>query len=479
MDRTPKVDISSTMLPILALIFIQSGVMLLLVEISMQPYPSLDYVYAVPQSYLILAHLEDIIRWIPFASLPVSIIITYLSGPYLILRKIKRNQVPFDERTRKATLVFLTSRLRLKKEPDVILIHEDAPNAFLVGVWPWRPTLVFTDSIMHSCTEETINVVTAHELAHMSNKDMSFMTWATAFVSGAKYWSIPFFFSAATEVIIGGVVASASGSEVQWLNTTILTSSVALIMIWMAFYVSAFLVTAFVSRRREFLADTKAATLFDVDTVISALRQVVLQGLVQTSIAPSFLSFRPHYNMKRGFSGAIRRLFRAHPTISDRFKNLKQGTYLRYPSNFYLPSYKFALLNGLYLGLFFVSSSVVFSDLDFVFSRIFMGFCFLAMAVNLIPTWYTDWSWLKKLGARQKVKDFFSIVIRNFVSMVAITITFIAILVLFSIGNPNFGEWFITLCLLFLVFSAQSIIVALAGSILVFMVHFLIFSFKN
>jgi heat shock protein HtpX len=185
-------------------------------------------------------------------------------------------------------------------KPRIAVIPTDIPNAFATGRSPKKSVVAVTEGLWRRLDPPEIEGVIAHELAHISNRDVAVMTFAS-------------FFSNVASLLIwfgGGLGRNREGPPI-WL--------IALVV----YFVSYFLILA-LSRYREFAADRGAALVTGApENLMSALQKIAsdmtripqrdlrqLEGLNAFFIIPT--------NVKR--SAAT--LFMTHPPLEKRLARL-------------------------------------------------------------------------------------------------------------------------------------------------------------
>jgi heat shock protein HtpX len=185
-------------------------------------------------------------------------------------------------------------------KPRVAVIPTDVPNAFATGRSPKRSVVAVTEGLWRRLDPPEIEGVIAHELAHIANRDVAVMTFAS-------------FFSNVASLLIwfgGGLGRNREGPPI-WL--------IALVV----YFVSYFLILA-LSRYREFAADRGAALVTGApENLMSALQKIAsditripqrdlrqMEGLNAFFIIPT--------NVKR--SAAT--LFMTHPPLEKRLARL-------------------------------------------------------------------------------------------------------------------------------------------------------------
>ena len=66
-------------------------------------------------------------------------------------------------------------------KPRIAIIPTDVPNAFATGRSPKHSVVAVTQGLMDRLEPAEVEGVVAHELAHISNRDVAVMTFASFF----------------------------------------------------------------------------------------------------------------------------------------------------------------------------------------------------------------------------------------------------------------------------------------------------------
>ena len=439
----PSVDVSSTMLAMLAFLVILTIGQIVLGFFGLNP-TGRPLEQVLPESEL---------KWIPFFngvtllqrsiisfSLPVLILTTYIISPFLAIRRTQHKDVYLDTTIAEKLVTRLAGPLRIARVPRLRIIKSDVSNASLIGVWPLRPTLLITSGLLQSSASAESGAIIAHELSHMANKDMSFMTWAAAFTLGAKYWVAVLVMSSLFGATSGFVIGYVSQVPVS-IDPSIIAIFVIIIFGFIGFfYLSSLLITRAISRQREFLADAHASFVVGVEPVASAIKKVarenavagLLGGLGDFSFAPA-----PSVSGVRSLFGS---LTSTHPSPRARLQALENGSYKIAPGRRYLPSFRQATLTGLIVGLSYFSLfgwAVLESPqlTGFLFSVMPIFPLSVATAVNyVLVVRHTDFRLIGSTGNREILSMLISLGTRNYISHLAI---FTAFSVFVLIGIPQ------------------------------------------
>src|SRR5262245_35706607 len=130
--------------------------------------------------------------------------------------------------------------------PPVYMIPSDAPNAFATGRNPSHAAVAVTEGIMRILSEDELEGVLAHELAHVLNRDVLIGTIAATLAGAITYLA----HMAQWAAIFGGRRDDDEGP-----------SPIAALVLAVVAPFAAMLVQLAVSRAREFQADATGAQL--------------------------------------------------------------------------------------------------------------------------------------------------------------------------------------------------------------------------
>ena len=188
--------------------------------------------------------------------------------------------------------------------PEVAIFDSD-PNAFATGAFKNSALVAVSTGLLRGMTQEEIEAVIGHEIAHVANGDMVTMT----LIQGVMNTFVVFL-----SRVIGYAVDSFlrkgddrnSGPGIGYMITTVVLDIV------LGF--AAAMVVAWFSRHREFRADAGSAQLLGrKQPMINALAR--LGGMAPGELPKSVAAF--------GIAGGIGKLFSTHPPIEERIAALQ------------------------------------------------------------------------------------------------------------------------------------------------------------
>lgn len=254
--------------------------------------------------------------WLPFIALYaiVSALIGYYSGDKIALwtsgaKPIAKEQNPYLYRM--VENLTIAGGLPM---PKVHVIEDPAINAFATGRDPKHASIAVTTGALTGLQNEELEGVIAHELSHIGNYDIRYMTLVIVIVGTIALLAHSFWRMGA---LGGRGRGRGRGGEV-------------IVLIGIVFLIIAPLVGELiklaVSRRREFLADASGALLTrypeGLARALEKIGQTNVQPMLHANNATSHLYIANPFGAKavRGMS----RLFSTHPPIEERIAALRK-----------------------------------------------------------------------------------------------------------------------------------------------------------
>lgn len=252
--------------------------------------------------------------------IPIAVTISLISvwGSYwasdsIVLRMTGAKLLTYNDHPKLFDLVEEVCKESGMAMPKVAVVEDSAPNAFATGRNESHALIAFTTGILNAMDEEELKGVTAHELAHVKNRD-TLVSAVAATTAGAIALLSDFIMQM---MWWGGGRRNDNQNNSQ--NPLAIVAS--LIVLILAPFAALLLRTA-ISRRREALADVtavsytknpaglrKALEVLQADTTVVAQRS--------TSVAHIWIESPLD-------SSAVSKLFMTHPPLSERIAILKE-----------------------------------------------------------------------------------------------------------------------------------------------------------
>jgi len=240
--------------------------------------------------------------------------ITLRGGEQLVLSTVGAREIRKEDAPRLWNVVEeMTIAAGLPKVPRVYLIDSYMQNAFATGRSPETAAIVVTDGLLRRMTRDELQGVVAHEIGHVRNYDIRFMTVAVVMLG-----SVTLLADTCRRVLWfgGGRRSRAGGPQAQAALMVLLFLAAVLAPLF------AQLLYLACSRQREFLADASAARFTRYpEGLASALEKIaervgVTQEDSQRALAPMYI-----VSPLAGASGLG--LFRTHPRTEERVRILR------------------------------------------------------------------------------------------------------------------------------------------------------------
>lgn len=235
---------------------------------------------------------------------------SYWYSDKLVLKMYRARPVtPSDN----SALYVMVQRLAVRANmpmPKVYIIPSQAPNAFATGRNPNHAAVAATEGIMQLLTNEELEGVMAHELAHVANRDTLISTIAATFAGAISMLGNMLQWAA----IFGG------GSNSDEEEGGSLAGNLALAFIAP---MAAMLIQMAVSRSREFLADAKGAEICGKPHALANALRKLHHGAQITPMTEATAA-TSHLFIVNPLSGAaLVKLFSTHPPMEERIARLE------------------------------------------------------------------------------------------------------------------------------------------------------------
>jgi len=193
-------------------------------------------------------------------------------------------------------------------KPKLYVMNDQQINAFASGRDPKHAVIAVTTGTLNKLTKPELEGVLAHELSHIANYDIRFMTLTAVLVGMIAIISQIFLRSLFWSSMLGGR-NSRGNSGVIFMIIGIILAILAPIIVM--------LVQLAISRKREYAADSSAVKFMRTPTgLIGALKKIQHNTPMKVSgaVAPLFLA--------KPMKG--KEWFQTHPPLSKRISRLEK-----------------------------------------------------------------------------------------------------------------------------------------------------------
>jgi heat shock protein HtpX len=248
----------------------------------------------------------------------VLMLVYYTSAESILLHGTGARELQREESPR---LFNIVDEMKLASgisfTPKIYLINDAAPNAFAVGRDPQTCAIAVTTGLMYRLNRDELQGVIGHEMGHLKNRDVQFMTLAAVMLGSIVILS---------EIIrrslwFGGRGRSRSSARGAG------QAQVILLIVGLVFAILGPLMAQLLyfacSRKREFLADASSAQFTRYpEGLASALEKIARSNdklaFVSQATAPMFI-----VNPLSAGGEELDSVFSSHPPTSERIRILR------------------------------------------------------------------------------------------------------------------------------------------------------------
>ncbi|HEU4916711.1 MAG TPA: zinc metalloprotease HtpX [Acidimicrobiia bacterium] len=205
----------------------------------------------------------------------------------------------------------IVRRLALQKnmpEPRIYLIESPQPNAFATGRSPKHAAVAVTSGILQILTDDELEGVLAHELAHVSNRDILISSIAAMIASALTMLArMAFWFGGGDN---RGSPLGAIGAIISLVVAPI----------------AAMLIRLAISRTREFQADETGAETTGRPMMLASALEKISAGAsrIPMNVNPATAQLFIENPMKALRGGGMMKLLSTHPPTEERIARLAQ-----------------------------------------------------------------------------------------------------------------------------------------------------------
>ncbi len=205
-------------------------------------------------------------------NLPVVFILTmvglglaYYKGGEMALESTSARAVDREEAPELHNRVQRLAATAGMPAPDVALINSETPNAFATGRSRENATVAVTTGLRKTLSDDELDAVLAHELAHIRNRDATVMSIAyllptfTFVIASVTYQVLTTFLKSLTYMHTGG--GRDSGKAIAVIIVLFVVTATVTITISAIFWAASFVLFRLISQYREYAADRGASAI--------------------------------------------------------------------------------------------------------------------------------------------------------------------------------------------------------------------------
>ena len=194
--------------------------------------------------------------------------------------------------------------------PKVYIIPSDSPNAFATGRNPEHAVVAATEGILRMLSDDELEGVISHELAHVKHRDILIATLVAAMAGTITFVARMAMYAS----IFGG------GSSRDRENSNPFGQILLIILAPIA----AMLIQFAVSRSREFAADEGGAKICQRPLSLANALRKLEKGVQQIPMENAGTATAHMFIVNPLFGGGITKLFSTHPPTEERIARLEQ-----------------------------------------------------------------------------------------------------------------------------------------------------------
>lgn len=226
-----------------------------------------------------------------------------------------------DPNTNDPTLRHLVNRVHemarrsgLPRPPEVGIYESDDVNAFATGPTKGRALVAVSTGLLRKMSEDEVDGVLGHEIAHIANGDMVTLTLITGVVN-----TFALFFSR----VLAGLIAGQVDEKIRPIVRFVVT-----IVGDLLFTILGSIVVNYFSRQREYRADIGGAKYSGKQNMVAALRRLqavygapIMERQEENQEKDMLATMKISSSKKQGMMN----LFKTHPDLEDRIQALQRS----------------------------------------------------------------------------------------------------------------------------------------------------------
>ncbi|HSW55808.1 MAG TPA: M48 family metallopeptidase [Ignavibacteriaceae bacterium] len=245
-------------------------------------------------------------------------LISYFSGSKILLAVSGAKEVTKEVHPQLFNIVEeMKISASLPAMPKVYIINEAAPNAFATGIKPENSAVAVTAGLLARLNRDELQGVVAHEVSHIVNRDVLFMTFSGIMLGSIVLISEVFLRS----LWFGGGRYSSKSSKSSGQGQMIIMI-VAIVFAILAPILAQLLYFA-ISRKREYLADASAVRYTRYPEGLASALEKISDSSIDLKTANKVTAPMYIVNPLKPKGQKLTNLSSTHPPISERVRILR------------------------------------------------------------------------------------------------------------------------------------------------------------
>ena len=241
----------------------------------------------------------------------------YGSDKIVLMTTGARVVSPEEEPKLHATIERLAAMADLPKPKKIAIMDTHVPNAFATGRNPKNAVVAVTRGLLSRLNDREVEAVLAHELAHVRNRDVMVLTWASIIVIMAGFMMQMMFWMSLFGGF-GGRGRQGGGGQAALIMMAVYLGTI------VVYFVAQLLIMA-LSRYREFAADRGGAILTGAPMQLASalgkisndMYRIPEKDMRQVEHASAF------FIIPALKGNTFAKLFSSHPPVDKRIERLR------------------------------------------------------------------------------------------------------------------------------------------------------------
>jgi heat shock protein HtpX len=232
--------------------------------------------------------------------------ISYFFSHKIVLWSYKAKIASREEQPRLYNIVNKVSMKANLPMPSIAVVPVQTPNAFATGRNEKTAVVAATEGLMSLLSDDELEGVLAHEMAHIKDKDMLVMSVAATIAGAIAFAARMAFWSS-----IGGRRGGGNGNAYLLLLLAI-TAPIAALLLRLA-----------ISRSREYKADKEGALMIQRPLALARALEKLEEGNRRRPLTSGSPTTSSLFIVNPFRGGGFVTLFMTHPPIASRVRRLE------------------------------------------------------------------------------------------------------------------------------------------------------------
>ena len=249
----------------------------------------------------------------------IGVLLQYFTSDKLVLMSTGAREVTAQEEPwLHATIERLAQMYEIPKPKKIAIMDTHVPNAFATGRNPSNAVVAVTRGLLSRLNDREVEAVLGHELAHVKNRDVAVMTWASLLIIMAGYLMQMLFWMSLFGGFGGRGDRRDEGGNAMMIMMAVYVGTI------VVYFLAQLLVMA-LSRYREYAADRGGAIVTGAPMQLASALAKISNDMYR--IPDEDLRDVRHANafmFAPALSGNdMARLFSSHPPTEKRIERLQ------------------------------------------------------------------------------------------------------------------------------------------------------------